>query len=297
MKFGSSFGIEFPPLEKQINAWLDEKGIFMTCPTEKMYKYQTKKLNNKLPISKLVLNKTLLPLKFSPIFPLPKEQQILVAQISNGSWQDNELTARILRKDLSQILGFLTENNAIPFDVWMTVLMLYFLEVLLREKTTDGWKEGMQRGEIWLQSQGFDYGQMKNLAKSFFFGVMEKSGAQVAKNCNCGKPLKYVKEIEEYKGDSFVCDSCGASNLMMGGVFHCKECQFDLCEECNNDEKINCNDCQVGELKWTKEILNPEYDAFYWCDVCAQQRKIIQGVYHCQACQKFDLCRDCKAQR
>ena len=115
------------------------------------------------------------------------------------------------------------------------------------------------------------------------------------KKCKCGNDLFFSRIIPSYQRSSFCCDICGASNLIEGGVFHCEACKYDLCKECNNETKIKCGSCGKEEMKWMTDIKQKEYKKCYWCDVCNEKFEIEEGVYHCDACGKFDLCIKCKA--
>ena len=226
---------------------------------------------------------------------------LLEKQKLEGCWEMNEMNSNLLCKDLEKIKASMPEsynqngkNEA--SSLWMTCLVLFFLETFQNEKI-GSWRLIWKKGEQWMQSKGFNYQILKEIAKKFFYGVSAKNIHQIPliKQCKCGNELIFVKSIPAYKGDYFGCDQCSANNFIEGGVYHCESCQFDLCEECNNEQPIICNTCGKGSLKWMTQIPQTEYNTYYWCDVCTKQNEIQNGVYHCSGCGKFDLCGMCKS--
>ena len=229
--------------------------------------------------------------------------KLLENQKLEGYWEMNEQNSKQLAKELRKIKDSIPEifsqkdkNHA--EILWMTSLVLFYLETFQKEKT-GSWKLIGKKADQWISSKGFDYQEnCKDLAKNFFFGKSQKvSIVNLQKKCKCGKDLLFCTSIPSYKGIHFGCDICGARNLMKGGVFHCEACQYDLCKECNNETKIKCDACGKEELKWMTDIPQKEYDTYYWCDVCAEKFEIKDGVYHCAGCGKYDLCIKCKVDK
>ena len=228
---------------------------------------------------------------------------LLEKQKFEGFWEMNEMNANLLCKDLQKIKASMPDPYNLNYkndgsSLWMTCLVLFFLETFKKEKI-GSWRLIWKKGEQWMQSKGFNYQLLKTSAKQFFYGASAKNINQIPliKQCKCGKELIFVKSIATYNGAYFQCDQCSANNFIEGGVFHCESCQYDLCEECNNDQPIICNSCGKGGLKWMTQIPQAEYDKYYWCDVCNEKSDIQNGVYHCSGCGKFDLCSVCKLNR
>lgn len=226
---------------------------------------------------------------------------IVEKQKMQGFWEFNEENARYVGKELQQ----LKDSIPIPFSqnpnlsqlLWITCLVLFFLDTFHKEKM-GSYKLIWKKGEQWMKINGFDYQMFKETAKIFFFGAGFKQSSQIAliKQCKCGKTLNYVRNIPAYNGEFFCCDKCAANNLISGGVFHCESCQFDLCEECNNEQIIKCSLCK-NALKFMTDIPQTEYQEKYWCDVCTKENNIMNGVYHCIGCGKYDMCITCKGIR
>ena len=219
-----------------------------------------------------------------------------------GFWEMNEENSNFINKNLKKVSDFMPiiyyKAGNEGESLWMTCLILFFLEFFQKEKIKS-WNFMFKKGEQWMDLKGFNYQSLKETAKQFYFGFCSKNPniIPLIKNCKCGQPLNFLKNIPGYDGQYFGCDLCSALNLIEGGVFHCEDCHFDLCEECNNEQIICCGLCK-GALKCMNDIpLQAEYKGVYFCDVCCQQGEINKGVYHCSACGKFDLCLNCKANR
>ena len=130
--------------------------------------------------------------------------------------------------------------------------------------------------------------------------------------CKNNHPIKYYEDTSEYYksrtgigGYNIGCDNCGI--VFGGGSWHCRKCQYDLCNSCikRADSQINSRklakslspeDCNLTcaknhPLKYcidTSEYYNGHNIR---CDYCGI---IFHGAsWHCRPC-KYDLCDRCK---
>lgn len=219
-----------------------------------------------------------------------------------GFWELTEENSKIIGKKSQDLLNLMPTalcnlgNEAT--SIWMTCIALFFFESFNQDKK-GSWRLIYQKSEQWLKSKGVNYEFLKNDIKKLFFGMCCKQSniIHLIKTCKCGKTLEYTNNLPAYNGEFFCCDQCGALNHISGGVFHCGQCNFDLCDECNDNLQIFCNLCKNGNLKYMSVIPDPNYQVFYWCDVCLKKCEITKGVYHCVGCGKFDLCLKCKSIR
>ena len=178
-------------------------------------------------------------------------------------------------------------GNTIPNNVWMTVLVVYFCKTFyLNEIGSFSLK--LKKAEDLITKQ-LHSAFFPEFSKNIFFGSTQKTPI-LSKNCKCGMALIRCENINSYQGDRFECDLCSATNKIAGGVYHCEACKFDLCEECNNESKIKCFNCEEGDLVWNNQKIT-------FCNVCMRRRNEIDGQYSCQSCNKFNLCISCKALR
>ena len=169
-----------------------------------------------------------------------------------------------------------------------------FLFRVFNSDKIGSWKLIFKKGKQYLESKGVEYEELKDEMKKFFYGDSEKPKNQVRlqKNCEkCQKPLIYLREIKTYNSGLFECDKCAATNLISGGVHHCNECQYDLCEECNDETMIHCGGCKKGMLKMKKGKNT--------CFVCSgvfvveKNKSYVCSEKDC----KFNMCVQCKARR
>ena len=61
---------------------------------------------------------------------------------------------------------------------------------------------------------------------------------------HCEKDLDYVTKIDDvgYKNNTYGCDLCEKNKKIDQGVWHCQNCEFDVCEECAASEKMKKSD-------------------------------------------------------
>ena len=128
---------------------------------------------------------------------------------------------------------------------WITCIILGYLETFHNDKM-GSWKLIYKKGKQWLLKNGIQYEDFKEEVKKFYYGLAAKPKNQVRLSKSCGKcknSLTYLKSLINYQSGRFECDICASSNLIIGGVFHCDDCEYDLCEECNDEQLIKCGFC------------------------------------------------------
>lgn len=94
---------------------------------------------------------------------------------------------------------------------------------------------------------------------------------------------------------AFSCNGC-SKLLSQLSNYHCRKCEFDLCEDCyktilngmNNGIMVKCfNEHELEYCFYTTQI----YGSFYFCDLCRNNVNEC-GSFHCTLC-KFDVCLSC----
>ena len=225
-----------------------------------------------------------------------KLNDLVENQNEQGFWKVQKNLGLITRRNLSYFQETMPKTFQDQAEIlWVTGLVLFYLESFHPEKFTT-WRLMFRRGKDFLDERGINYDQMKADCKIFFYGASRKpeNSMKMQKDCmKCQSPLIFLMSIgggnnrQRYK-----CDECGCTGLKNGQVFQCNGCQFALCEECNNEEKIKCGFCKSGTLLIGKGVKKE-------CSVCME--KIIDDKTYLYSCVepvcKFIMCLGCKAIR
>lgn len=225
-----------------------------------------------------------------------KLNDLVENQNEEGFWKVQKNLGLITRRNLS----YFQETTPKTFHdqaeiLWVTCLVLFYLESFQQEKFTT-WRLMFRRGKDFLDARGINYENMKTDCKSFFFGASRKpeTSKKLQKDClKCQNPLMFLMSIGgRNNAQRYKCDECGCVGLKNGQVFQCNSCQFALCEECNNEEKIKCGFCKLGTLAMGKGRKKE-------CSVCMEKNIDDKTcIYSCveKGCT-FMMCLGCKALR
>ena len=225
-----------------------------------------------------------------------KLNDLVENQNVQGFWKVQKNLGLITRRNLSYFQESIPTNFHDQAEIlWVTCLVLFYLESFHQEKFTT-WRLMFRRGKDFMDASGINYEQMKTECKKFFYGAAIKleNSKKMQKDCmKCQSPLMFLMSIgggnnrQRYK-----CDECGCTELKNGQVFQCNGCQFALCEECNNEEKIKCGFCKSGTLSMGKGGKKE-------CGVCME--KIMDDKCYIYSCVEpgctFIMCLGCKALR
>jgi len=123
-----------------------------------------------------------------------------------------------------------------------------------------------------------------------------------------------LKNLTNHQGGSYatnvyVCDRCKVEGFDAAecGVYHCDECQFDLCPACSTHsekKKLKSLSCEKGHvmvktfniLAVCKNPVDSYKDNKYHCNICGAEHidALKYGTYHCDTCQ-FNLCPSCSS--
>lgn len=111
----------------------------------------------------------------------------------------------------------------------------------------------------------------------------------------CGDKLLYDKFMDRYESDRFLCDICLRSKQIAGGVYHCKHCRFDVCNNCPdllNTLKLRiCQKC--GNQLYHLHALTDPVTGKYVCFLCEREGVDQDGVFACENCE-FRMCPECE---
>jgi len=107
--------------------------------------------------------------------------------------------------------------------------------------------------------------------------------------------LLYDKYLERYDSDKFLCDICLKTHHIASGVYHCKHCKFDVCNNCpdflNVQQQRVCQKCgyQIYHVHSLPDPINGKYTCF----LCDNECLDYNGVFACENCEFF-MCPSCE---
>mmetsp|Transcript_12722 Transcript_12722/g.12856 ORF Transcript_12722/g.12856 Transcript_12722/m.12856 type:complete len:607 (-) Transcript_12722:23-1843(-) len=118
--------------------------------------------------------------------------------------------------------------------------------------------------------------------------------------CDSGHALTWANDVpfhyKEITGSwNIICDFCGKK--FSNGSWHCRDCKFDVCEECGlaknmTPPKLLCSESK--ELLWKCDVVQYYIANYgsrsYSCNECQQAGE--DAHWHCRTCL-YDLCRKC----
>ncbi|CAG9329054.1 unnamed protein product [Blepharisma stoltei] len=119
-------------------------------------------------------------------------------------------------------------------------------------------------------------------------------------SCHRGHTLKWYNDApfyyqEAYKTWLISCDACKKG--FSSGCWQCRDCEYDICEECGLSKKMIPPKLKCGEnkeLMWrcdVNQFYAANYNAFsYTCNQCHEIGE--DAHWHCRSCL-FDVCRKC----
>lgn len=124
--------------------------------------------------------------------------------------------------------------------------------------------------------------------------------------CDSGHDLKWHNDVPYFYYETFGtwkinCNKC--HKKFSNSCWHCRECKYDLCEQCGNTrnmvpKKLYCSEPEPKELMWRCDVNNFYGKTFgcysFSCNECGVVSE--DAHWHCRNCL-FDICRKCGLKR
>ena len=111
----------------------------------------------------------------------------------------------------------------------------------------------------------------------------------------CSEKMLYDKFLDRYNSDRFLCDICLKTHHVASGVYHCKHCKFDVCNNCpdflNVQQHRICQKCSA-QIYHLHSLTDP-VSGKYTCFKCENDFHDVDGVFACGNCD-FLMCPSCE---
>ena len=118
-------------------------------------------------------------------------------------------------------------------------------------------------------------------------------------------------KMREYSGSGWYCNICNNDKhpfLDNTLSFHCRICEYDLCQKCINEHNYkDVNNKMIKRVPKRKKVYVSQHqhylklcnnqernykDGFMTCDICKVESCLEVDSFHCKQC-KYDVCLKC----